>query len=108
MSGSKKKYVGLNPIPPEFVKAHPALAIVVEEDCIGCDRCVPLCFFNALAMVDRPEHKYKRVALVDADNCTGCGLCFEACPTDAFVWVPDYANGRHVSRNDANLEDRDL
>jgi H+/Na+-translocating ferredoxin:NAD+ oxidoreductase subunit B len=108
MSGSKKKYVGLNPIPPEFAKAHPPLALVVEEDCIGCDRCIPLCFFDALVMVDRPEHKYKRVALVDPDNCTGCGLCFEACPTDAFVWVPDYANGRGVTRNEANLEDRDL
>ena len=108
MSGIKKKYVGLNPVPPDFVKVHPPLALVVEEDCIGCDRCIPLCFFNALVMVDRPEHKYKRVALVDPDNCTGCGLCFEACPTDAFVWVPAYANGRHVTRNEANLEDRDL
>ncbi|MHB8578271.1 MAG: DUF362 domain-containing protein [Ignavibacteriaceae bacterium] len=108
MSGHDKKYVGLNPLPPDFVRLYPPLAFVFEENCIGCDRCIPLCFFNALKMIDKLEHRYKRVAVVDLDNCTGCGLCFEACPTDAFIWVPDKTIGHPVSKAEDNLEDRIL
>ena len=108
MTRSKRKYVGLNPLPPDFATDHPPLAFVIEEACIGCDRCIPLCFFDALTMIDKPKHKYKRVAFVEPDNCTGCGLCFEACPTDAFIWIPDKACDRLNEKIDTSLEDRDL
>ena len=88
MSGSPEKYPGLNPLPPAFVKEFPPVANVVEKSCIACDRCPPLCFFDALIMEQRPDHPYGRTAVVLARNCTGCGLCFEACPVDAIVWVP--------------------
>ena len=90
MSGSdrKEKYPGLNPLPPPFVKEHPPIAKVIEEGCIACDRCPPLCFFDAIVMEDRPGHPYARVAVIVPENCTGCGLCFEACPVDVIVWVP--------------------
>ena len=83
------KYPGLPPLPPKFVKEFPPVAVVVEEKCIACDRCPPLCFFDALVMEDRPKHKFHRTAVVILENCTGCGLCFEACPVDAFIWAPD-------------------
>lgn len=102
------KYVGLDPLPPEFANLQPPMAFVVDEDCIGCDRCIPLCFFDALVMIDKPGHKYKRVALVDPDYCTGCGLCFEACPTNAFLWLPDFTNGRQVAHKLKDAVDRDL
>jgi formate hydrogenlyase subunit 6/NADH:ubiquinone oxidoreductase subunit I len=90
MSGSrdKEKYPGLDPLPPSFVKEHPPIAKVKEEGCIACDRCPPLCFFDAILMEERPHHPYKRVAVIVAENCTGCGLCFEACPVDVIVWMP--------------------
>lgn len=89
MAALNSKYPGLNPIPPPFSKEYPPIALVVEEKCIACDRCLPVCFFDALVMEDRPAHRYHRTAVVIPENCTGCGLCFEACPVDAFVWVPD-------------------
>jgi electron transport complex protein RnfB len=89
MSGNKRKYRGLPPLPPDFVREHPPIASIVEEHCIGCDRCPPLCFFDALFMESRPGHPYGKVAVVVDSHCTGCGLCFEACPVDAIVWVPD-------------------
>jgi Na+-translocating ferredoxin:NAD+ oxidoreductase RNF subunit RnfB len=89
MTGSKEKYPGLRPIPPSWSDTYPPVAEVLEKECIGCDRCVPLCFFDALVMEDRPTHPHRRVAVVDPSHCTGCGLCFEACPVDAFVWRQD-------------------
>jgi len=90
MSGNreKEKYPGLNPLPPDFVKEQPPIAKVNDGGCIACDRCPPLCFFDAIIMEDRAGHPYKRVAVVVPENCTGCGLCFEACPVDVIVWVP--------------------
>ncbi len=108
MNGTKREYVGLNPMPPDFAAMYPPIAFVVEEYCIGCDRCIPLCFFDALEMIDKPEHKYRRVALVEPKHCTGCGLCFEACPTDAFVWVPDRSDERHASKGEGDLEDTNI
>ncbi len=89
MSTPKDKYVGLPPLPPGFVKEYPPVARIIEPACIACDRCVPLCFFDALVMEERPGHKYGRVAVVIEDNCTGCGLCFEGCPVEAIEWIPD-------------------
>jgi Na+-translocating ferredoxin:NAD+ oxidoreductase subunit B len=88
MSGSSDKYPGLPLLPPSFARQEPPVAEVIEEKCIGCDRCPPLCFFDSLFMETRPAHPYGKVAVVVAAKCTGCGLCFEACPVDAFVWVP--------------------
>jgi formate hydrogenlyase subunit 6/NADH:ubiquinone oxidoreductase subunit I len=89
MDNEQTKYPGLPPLPPVFVKEFPPVAVVVEEKCIACDRCPPLCFFDAIVMEHRDGHKYDRTAIVITENCTGCGLCFEACPVDAFLWVPD-------------------
>jgi formate hydrogenlyase subunit 6/NADH:ubiquinone oxidoreductase subunit I len=93
MENAQSKYPGLPPLPPPFVKDFPPVAVVVEEKCIACDRCPPLCFFDAIVMEPRDGHKYHRTAVVIAENCTGCGLCFEACPVDAFEWIPDKTPG---------------
>lgn len=88
MSGSRK-YRGLDPIPPDVGAGRAPIAKVVEEACIACERCVPVCFFDALQMEPRTVHAYGATAVVLSGNCTGCGLCFEACPVDALVWIPD-------------------
>ncbi len=91
MSGTQK-YPGLPLLPPPFAAQQPPLAKVVEEKCIACDRCLPVCFFDALRIEERPGHALGRSAVVTAAHCTGCGLCFETCPVDAFVWVPDMSS----------------
>jgi len=91
------KYIGLKPLPPEFYDKFAPVAEVVEERCIGCERCPKICFFDAIKMVGG-------VAVINRDNCTGCGLCFEACPVDAIIWVPDQSSqrGPFVQRYGAN------
>ena len=98
MATPNSKYRGLDPIPPPFSKEYPPIALVIEEKCIACDRCVPVCFFDALVMESRPGHKYHRTALVISENCTGCGLCFEACPVEAIIWVPDMEEAKPKTR----------
>ncbi len=104
MSSEQSKYPGLPPLPPPFVREFPPVAKVVEEQCIACDRCPPLCFFDAIVMEPRPAHKFRRTAVVVLGNCTGCGLCFEACPVDAFRWVPDTAGGAASSISGKQLQ----
>ncbi|MGE5315846.1 MAG: 4Fe-4S binding protein [Acidobacteriota bacterium] len=88
MSGNTK-YRGLVPFPPNVGGDVAPVALVVEERCIACERCVPICFFDAIVMAPREAHKYGASAVIDLRSCTGCGLCFEACPVDAIVWIPD-------------------
>jgi len=106
MTGSEKKYPGLNPLPPDFAKEFPPVAAVVEEKCIACDRCPPICFFDAIVMEARAKHKYKRTAVVVEGNCTGCGLCFEACPVDAIVETRIYEY--HMEQRGENILTKDM
>ncbi len=51
-------------------------AVVLVEECIGCEDCVERCQFGALSVPDD-------VCVVDYARCVGCGLCVAACPSDA-------------------------
>ncbi len=51
-------------------------ALIDDENCIGCEACLPRCQVNAIAMVDGK-------ASINRDKCLGCGLCVSTCPTSA-------------------------
>ncbi|MEP0821805.1 MAG: 4Fe-4S binding protein [Ignavibacterium sp.] len=108
MTVRRGKYPGLDPLPPPFAERYPPVAIVEEDSCIACDRCPPVCFFDAIVMEGRPRHKYKRTAVILEENCTGCGLCFEACPVDAIKWIPDKAGLPGPPKLSDFVEDTDL
>lgn len=54
----------------------PAVAMIVEADCIGCTLCLHACPVDAIAGAA------KRMHTVIAAECTGCGLCIPPCPVD--------------------------
>ena len=64
-------------------EAPPRVAEVVEEDCIGCARCIDACPVDAIVGARRYLHA------VIAGECSGCELCLPACPVDCIVMVPD-------------------
>jgi len=57
------------------------VALIVEEDCIGCTKCIQACPVDAI--VGAP----KRMHTVIADLCTGCELCLPPCPVDCIVLI---------------------
>ncbi len=71
------------PLNPENgVEKPPLVALIVEEDCIGCTKCIQACPVDAI--IGAP----KRMHTVIAELCTGCELCLPPCPVDCIVLVP--------------------
>ena len=60
----------------------PQLALVAEEICIGCCRCIKACPTDAVVGAAKQIHNVIREA------CTGCGACIDRCPTEAMSLVP--------------------
>ena len=60
--------------------AEPTVAVVDEELCSGCGRCVAACPYDA-----RELHPWKEVATVNAALCQSCGACAVACQNKATV-----------------------
>jgi electron transport complex protein RnfB len=71
------------PLNAEFgvVKA-PAVAFIVEQDCIGCVKCIPPCPVDAILGASKQMHT------VIASECTGCELCIAPCPVDCIIMIP--------------------
>ena len=53
--------------------------------CIGCERCLHACKFDAITMVNH-------LPVIDKSKCRSCMMCAEACPTGA-MWA-DWDNRR--------------
>lgn len=68
-------------------------AFVDEINCVGCEKCVDECPFDALRIVEHPiDASFHGVCVVEEKNCTGCRICEWACPYDAiFVYPKDNA-----------------
>ena len=59
-----------------------SVAVVVEQDCIGCTKCIQACPVDAIIGGSKLMH------VVIAPLCTGCELCLPACPVDCIEMHP--------------------
>ena len=57
------------------------VALIIEEDCIGCTKCIQACPVDAIIGAAKLMHT------VFNDACTGCDLCIEPCPVDCIVMI---------------------
>jgi len=67
--------------PQNGVEAPPRVAVIDEERCIGCAKCLPPCPVDAIIGAPRFLHT------VVAALCTGCELCIAPCPVDCIIMV---------------------
>jgi electron transport complex protein RnfB len=59
-----------------------SVAFIIEEDCIGCTKCIQACPVDAIVGAAKQMHT------VIAAECTGCDLCVEPCPVDCIELRP--------------------
>ncbi len=79
------RLLGRAPLPlnPAHGVHEPALLALIDEDaCIGCAKCLPPCPVDAII----GARKYVHTVLTAL--CTGCELCIPACPVDCIVMTP--------------------
>jgi Na+-translocating ferredoxin:NAD+ oxidoreductase subunit B len=70
------------PLNPEHgVEQPPRVAVIDEERCIGCAKCLPPCPTDAIIGAPRFLHT------VAAELCTGCELCIAPCPVDCITMI---------------------
>ncbi|TYK64916.1 electron transport complex subunit RsxB [Colwellia echini] len=55
---------------------RPKVAFIIEEDCIGCTKCIQACPVDAIIGAAKQMHT------IIIDECTGCDLCVAPCPVD--------------------------
>ncbi|WP_028115127.1 electron transport complex subunit RsxB [Ferrimonas senticii] len=75
--------LGVEPEPLDGVKDNtPRVAFIIEEQCIGCTKCIQACPVDAIVGSGKQMH-----TVISAD-CTGCDLCVEPCPVDCIEMRP--------------------
>jgi len=57
-------------------------AFIIEQDCIGCVKCIAACPVDAILGAAKFMHT------VIASECTGCELCVGPCPVDCIIMKP--------------------
>lgn len=57
-------------------------AVIIEDDCIGCTKCILACPVDAI--VGSAKHMHSIISSL----CTGCELCLPPCPVDCITLVP--------------------
>jgi len=61
---------------------EPRIAVIEEEHCIGCVKCIKACPVDAILGAPKQMH-----SVINA-YCTGCELCIAPCPVDCITMVP--------------------
>ncbi|MGJ0430425.1 electron transport complex subunit RsxB [Methylobacter sp.] len=75
--------VPAKPLNTQFGQHKPKqVAFIIEEDCIGCTKCIAACPVDAILGAAKFMHT------VIASECTGCELCIAPCPVDCIVMKP--------------------
>jgi len=72
------------PLNPEngVAKTVPTVAVIDENVCIGCTKCIQACPVDAILGAAQQMHT------VITSECTGCELCLEPCPVDCISMQP--------------------
>lgn len=71
------------PLDAEHGEEKPTqVAVIREDECIGCTKCIQACPIDAILGAAKQMHT------VIESECTGCDLCVDPCPVDCIDMVP--------------------
>lgn len=85
--------LGKFPLNPTTQRPKAVRAVIKEEDCIGCTKCIPACPVDAIIGTAKHMHT------ILTDLCTGCELCLPPCPVDCISLVDFDENPSHEERH---------
>lgn len=96
------------PLPEEAASAQiPKVAVIQEDACIGCTKCIKACPVDAIVGTSKKLH------VVISDFCTSCELCLPVCPVDCIdmvttndalpTWIIDSSEKRQQKAKDSKL-----
>lgn len=75
-------------------------AVIDEDTCIGCTKCIPACPVDAIVGTAKHMHS------IASALCTGCELCLPPCPVDCITLLPADTvaddTATHLQRFDEN------
>ncbi|MDD4663982.1 MAG: CoB--CoM heterodisulfide reductase iron-sulfur subunit A family protein [Caldisericia bacterium] len=81
-SGAAAKVLGM--LSKDELEKEGVVASVRECSCTGCQNCIRVCPFTAIALKDirdKAGNLIRQVANVNPGLCTGCGTCTPTCPS---------------------------
>ena len=87
------------PIDATSARPTEVRAVIREDDCIGCTKCIPACPVDAIVGTGKHMHT------IFTDLCTGCELCIAPCPVDCIDLV---TIERELSVSERAAEEDDL
>jgi len=100
--------VKAKPLNPDYGEQKPPqIAVIIEENCIGCVKCINACPVDAIIGAAKQMHT------VISSECTGCELCISPCPVDCIILQPvaeenHYNPDKARSRFQAKLRRQEL
>jgi electron transport complex protein RnfB len=71
--------------PANGIEKPEEIALIDEDACIGCTKCIQVCPVDAIVGANKLMHT------VLGDECNGCELCIPACPVDCIAMIVDTA-----------------
>ncbi|ROR35055.1 electron transport complex subunit RsxB [Inmirania thermothiophila] len=75
--------LGREPKPVEEAEEKgPEVAVIDEQNCIGCTKCILVCPVDAIVGATKQMHTVIRA------ECTGCEKCVPACPVECIRMEP--------------------
>ena len=68
--------------PANGIEKPREVAVIDEDVCIGCTKCIQACPVDAILGASKVMHT------ILIDECSGCELCIAPCPVDCIAMVP--------------------
>jgi len=72
-------------------------AILNEEVCTNCGRCIEVCRFDAIREDEKHNSEKENRITVDPISCEGCGVCALVCPVEAIQMEENLSGEWYIS-----------